>query len=51
MNRQLPVFALQFLGVVAATLLPVVFTAFVSIPLSLGGHPGEARQPAFSVGR
>ena len=36
-------FIRRWLGVVAATLLPVVITAFISIPLNLGGHPGEAR--------
>jgi hypothetical protein len=34
-------FIRQFLGVVAATLVPVVLVAFVSIPFTLGGHPGE----------
>ena len=32
-----------FTGVVIATLVPVLLTAFMSIPLSLGGHPGELR--------
>ncbi|MBL0089512.1 MAG: hypothetical protein IPP44_23685 [Ideonella sp.] len=36
-------FTQQFAGVVMATLVPVMLTAFVSIPLNLGGHPGEAR--------
>ena len=43
MKHQLRGFALQYFGVVAASLLPVVFTAFVSIPFNLGGHPGEMR--------
>jgi hypothetical protein len=43
MKSILSPFARQYLGVVAASVLPVVLTAFLSIPLSLGGHPGEAR--------
>ena len=33
----------QFIGVVAATLVPVILTAFLSMPYTLGGHPGEER--------
>jgi hypothetical protein len=36
----------QFIGVVLAALVPVVLTAFISVPMSLGGHPGEARAAA-----
>ncbi len=36
-------FARQFTGVVIAALVPVVLTAFLTIPFNLGGHPGEAR--------
>lgn len=36
-------FARQFAGVVIASLFPVVLTAFLTIPMNLGGHPGEAR--------
>ena len=36
-------FVHQFVGAVLASLAPVVFIAFLSVPLSLGGHPGEAR--------
>jgi hypothetical protein len=43
MKSMLSPFARQYLGVVAASVLPVVMTAFLSIPLNLGGHPGEAR--------
>jgi hypothetical protein len=39
-------FTQHFAGVVMATLVPVLLTAFVSIPLNLGGHPGEARVQA-----
>jgi hypothetical protein len=36
-------FARQFVGVVAAALIPVVLVAFLCIPFILGGHPGESR--------
>lgn len=43
MHPVLNLFIRQYLGIVFAALLPVVMTAFLSIPLSLGGHPGEPR--------
>lgn len=43
MNSSLRWFLSQYLGVVAATLAPVILVAFLSIPFSLGGHPGDAR--------
>ena len=36
-------FARQFIGMVAAALIPVVLVAFLCIPFILGGHPGEPR--------
>ena len=36
-------FIRQYLWVVCGALVPVVITAFMSIPLSLGSHPGEPR--------
>ena len=45
MHPSLALFARQFAGVVAATLVPVIAVAFLSIPLSLGGHPGERIAP------
>jgi hypothetical protein len=42
MNIYLRSFLQQYLGVVLATLVPVILIAFMSIPVSLGGHPGEA---------
>jgi hypothetical protein len=51
MNSSLRSFMHQYLGVVAATLVPVVLVAFVSIPLALGAHPGEVRQAGASVER
>jgi hypothetical protein len=43
MNTALRNFIHQYLLVVLFALIPVVVTAFLSIPLSLGGHPGEPR--------
>lgn len=36
-------FLRQFACAVVAALIPVVLVAFWSIPLNLGGHPGEVR--------
>lgn len=41
MDRNLSQFIRQWTAVVIASASPVVFCAFVSIPLALGGHPGE----------
>jgi hypothetical protein len=41
MHTQLQGFLRRYLGVVAITLAPVIFTAFVSIPVNLARHPGE----------
>jgi hypothetical protein len=41
MNVELKLFIASWLRVAAAALAPVIATAFVSIPYSLGGHPGE----------
>jgi hypothetical protein len=43
MNSSLRLFICELLGVVLAALVPVVLVAFLSIPYSLGGHPGEDR--------
>jgi hypothetical protein len=43
MNTALRHFIHQYLLVVLLALMPVMLTAFLSIPLSLGGHPGEPR--------
>jgi hypothetical protein len=40
-NSDLSQFVTKYLLVVAATLMSVSFIAFLSIPYSLGGHPGE----------
>jgi hypothetical protein len=44
-------FIRQFVGVVAATLMAVAAVAFVSIPINLGGHPGDARPAEALVGQ
>lgn len=41
MNAELQDFLARFAGTVAMTLVPVVLVAFLSMPLSLGRHPGE----------
>ena len=43
MDASLRLFISQYLGVVIATLMAVILIAFLSIPFSLGGHPGDAR--------
>lgn len=43
MQTSLHAFVRQFIGTVAASLVPVVLVAFCSIPFNLGGHPGEPR--------
>ena len=37
------VFLRQFIGVVVMTLIPVVLTTFLTIPMNLGGVPGASR--------
>ena len=49
MHPALALFARQFAGVVAATLVAVAAVAFLSIPLSLGRHPGEPIVPPLPV--
>lgn len=34
-------FIRQYFSIVCAALVPVVLTAFLTIPASLGGHPGD----------
>lgn len=43
MNTALRSFTRQYVGVVLLTLVPVVLTAFLSIPYSLSRHPGDER--------
>lgn len=42
MQHDLREFLARFVGTVAMALVPVIFIAFLSMPLSLGRHPGEA---------
>jgi hypothetical protein len=43
MNTSPRRFLFQLVGVIIAALVPVILTAFLSIPFTLGGHPGEPR--------
>lgn len=43
MDASLLAFMRQYLGVIAASALPVVFAAFVSIPYTLQAQPGALR--------
>jgi hypothetical protein len=43
MDASLHLFISQYLGVVLATLMPIMLIAFLSIPYSLGGYPGNER--------
>lgn len=47
MHHDLREFISRFVGTVVMTLVPVVLIAFMSMPLSLGRHPGE---PAADLG-
>jgi hypothetical protein len=41
MHQDLRNFVNLYLRVVVMSLIPIAFTAFLCIPYSLGGHPGE----------
>lgn len=43
MNSHLKQFVTQYLTIVFATLMSVSIFAFLAIPYSLGGHPGDER--------
>jgi hypothetical protein len=51
MHPTLRHFIRQYLFVVVAAVIPVVLTTFISIPMSLGGYPGEIHNVAMSVDR
>jgi hypothetical protein len=51
MDASLRIFVSQLAGVVFAALVPVILVAFLSIPFSLGGHPGEARPASALIGK
>jgi ABC-type phosphate/phosphonate transport system permease subunit len=44
MHADLHQFLSRLIGTIVLALVPVVFTAFVSMPLSLSRHPGELAQ-------
>ncbi|MEQ1519503.1 MAG: hypothetical protein ABL931_23760 [Usitatibacteraceae bacterium] len=46
MNTSLRTFISEFAGAVAAALVPVIIITFLTMPLTLGGHPGESRASA-----
>jgi hypothetical protein len=46
MHPVLSLFIRKYLLVVCGALAPVVLTAFVSMPFTLGNHPGEAHMVA-----
>lgn len=41
MHPELRCFLSRFIGTVVLTLIPVIFIAFVSMPISLQRHPGD----------
>jgi hypothetical protein len=41
MHPELRRFLSRFIGTVLLTLIPVIFIAFLSMPINLNGHPGE----------
>lgn len=43
MHPELARFIAQISRAVAATLLPLALLTFLTMPVSLGGHPGEPR--------
>ncbi len=43
MEPTLHLFIIRFASVVLASLLPVILVAFLSIPYTLQGHPGDLR--------
>lgn len=45
MHTELRRFLTQLIGVVAISLVPVVLTTFLTMPWSLGRHPGESAPP------
>lgn len=49
MPHRLASFPSDLISVVLATLLFVMSVAFISIPISLGGHPGDVMTVAAKV--
>ena len=42
MHTELHDFLARLIGAVALALVPVILTAFLTLPMSLNRHPGEA---------
>ncbi len=51
MDHALRGFVSDLLGIVGMALVPVVVTAFLSVPYTLNRHPGEPLQPDSVVHR
>ncbi|WP_428420017.1 hypothetical protein [Methylibium sp.] len=51
MHTELRRFLSKLLGAIAITLVPVVVTAFISMPLNLNRHPGEPVSPGLEAPR
>ncbi|MBL0121748.1 MAG: hypothetical protein IPP88_03130 [Betaproteobacteria bacterium] len=51
MDASLRVFVSQYVGAVVAALMLVFVVAFLSMPFTLGGHPGEARPASATAGQ
>jgi hypothetical protein len=49
MQADLKNFLVAYLRMVLIALVPIVLTAFMSIPYTLGGHPGEPIATAHPV--
>ncbi len=46
MHPALKQFIIQYVAVIGAVLIPVIVVSFLSMPYTMGGHPGEARVTA-----
>jgi len=46
MHKDLKEFVQGYSRVVIMALIPIVMTAFLSVPYMLGGHPGDVRTVA-----
>jgi hypothetical protein len=51
MDSSLRLFISEYLGAAAAALTPVFLTAFLSVPYTLMGHPGDERPAAVTAGQ
>jgi hypothetical protein len=46
MDESLREFLKELAGAIAVALVPVILVAFMAIPFTLGGHPGEITRGA-----